>query len=91
MVWAFGPGHEVLCLVFAVVDSVDAAVHVYQIRWDIKSWNGIIEHIAVQFKGVPMSPTHPVATLASMNCGKVERAVDVRVGMCQVDVRTVWE
>ncbi len=91
MVWAFGPGHEVLCLVLAVVDSVDAAVHVYQIRRDIKPWNVIIEHIAVQLKGVPMSPTHPVATLASMNCGKVERVVDIRVGMCQVDVRTVWE
>jgi hypothetical protein len=51
----------------------------------------IIEHIAVQYKGDPMSLTHPVATLASMNCGKVEWAIDVRVGMCQVDVRTVWE
>jgi hypothetical protein len=91
MVWAFGPGHEVLCLVLAVVDSVGTAVNVYQIRWDIKPWNGIIEHIAVQFKGVPMSLTHPVATLVSMNSGKVEWAVDVCVGVCQVDVRTVWE
>ncbi len=88
---AFGPGHEVLCSVLAVVDSVDTAVHVYQIRWDIKPWNVIIEHIAVQSKGVPMSLTHPVATLASMNCGKVKLAVDVCVGMYQVDVRTVWE
>jgi hypothetical protein len=55
MVWAFGPGHEVLCLVLVVVDSVGAAVHVYLIRWDIKPWNGIIAHIAGQFKGVPMS------------------------------------
>ncbi len=55
MVWAFDPGHEVLCLVLAVVDSVDAAVHVYQIRQDIKPWNGIIAHIAVQLKGVQMS------------------------------------
>ncbi len=55
MVWAFGPGHEVHCLVLAVLDSVGVAVHVYQIRWDIKPWNGIIAHIAVQFKGVQMS------------------------------------
>jgi len=74
-----------------VVDSVGAVVHMYRIRWDIKLWNGIIEHIAGHFKGVPMSPTHPVATLVSINCGKVERAVDVCFGMCQVDVRTVWE
>ncbi len=91
MVWVFGPGHEVLCSVLAVVDSVGAAVHMYRIRWDIKLWNGIIAHIAVQFKGVPMSLTHPVATLASMNCGEVKWAVDVCVGVCQVDVRTVWE
>ena len=55
MVWAFGPGHEVLCLVLAVVDSMGTAVQVYLIRWDIKPWIGIIAHIAVQFKGVPMS------------------------------------
>jgi hypothetical protein len=55
MVWAFGPGHEVLCLVLAVVDSVGTAVQVYLIRWDIKPWIGIIAHIAVQFKGVQMS------------------------------------
>jgi hypothetical protein len=71
MVRAFGPGHEVHCLILAVVDSVGLVVHVYRIRWDIKPWNGIIEHIAVQFKGVLMSLTHPVVTLASMNCGKV--------------------
>ena len=91
MVWAVGPGHEVLCVVLAVVDSVGTAVHVYRIRWDIKPLNGIIAHISVQFKGVSMSLTHPVVTLASMNCGEVERAVDVCVGVCQVDVRTVWE
>jgi hypothetical protein len=91
MVPAFGPGHEIFCSVLAVVDSVGTAVHVYQIRWDIKPWNGIIKHIAVQFKGVPMSLMHPVVTLASMNFGKVEWAIDVCIGSCQVDVRTVWK
>jgi hypothetical protein len=91
MVWAFGPGHEVLCSVLAVVDSVGAVVHVNQIRWDIEPWIGIIAHFAGQFKGVPMSLTHPVTTLASMNCGKVKQAVDVCVGMCQVDLRMIWE
>jgi hypothetical protein len=91
MVWAFDPGHEILCLVLEVVDSVGATVHGYQIRRDIKPWNGIIEHIAVQFKGVLMSLAHLVMTLVSMNCGEVKQTVDVCIGMCQVDVRMVWE
>ncbi len=49
-------------------------------------WNGVVEHIAVQFQCVPLRLTNAVATLAAMNSGKVKRPGDENFGMSDIDV-----
>jgi hypothetical protein len=69
-----------------VIDCVGATVHMYRIRWNVKTWDRIVEHVAMQFQSVLLCLTNAVTTLASMNSGKVKLSGDERIGMSDVDV-----
>jgi hypothetical protein len=57
-----------------------------RIRWNVETWDRIVEHVAMQFQSVQLCLTNAAATLASMNSGKVKQPKDERIGMSDVDV-----
>ncbi len=69
-----------------MIDCVGATVHMYQIRWNVETWDRIVEHVAMQFQSVPLCLTNAVAALASMNSGKVKRPGDEHIGISDVGI-----
>jgi hypothetical protein len=69
-----------------VIDCVGTTVHMYQIGWNVKTGDRIVEHGAMQCQSVPLCLTNAVTTLASVNSSKVKWPGDEPIGMSEVDI-----
>ncbi len=68
-----------------------AGVDVHGVGSDLFRRNQIVKHRCVRSEDAPVIAAHLITAFATAKCGKVERAMDKRVGVGEIDILAKWK
>jgi hypothetical protein len=74
-----------------VVSHVGATIDMNRVSWNVKTGGGILKHIRMFPKDVPIILRDAITCFASANGSNLEWAVNVSIKMCDIEPFPKWQ